>query len=78
MQTPYIAILSKSGKRSSRLYVYIAASTHVTCGRKTLQMYGFPIQTYGRHSMVHIHIIKGVNKKSIQIKLSFEPFCVPI
>ena len=46
---PYITILRKSSKRSSRSYVCVATPTHVTRGRKTLQTYGFTIQTYGKY-----------------------------
>ena len=42
------AILSKSGN-GRHVYVRVATPTHATRGRKTLKVYGFPIQTYGKH-----------------------------
>ena len=47
------SILSKSGKDYHVYYVSMATLTDVMHGYKTLQMYGFPIQSHGKHSRVH-------------------------
>ena len=46
-RAPYIAVLSKSGK-GRHVDMRVIMPTHVARGRKTLQTYGFPIQTYGK------------------------------
>ena len=51
-QAPYTAVLSKSGE-DRHIHVCVTTPTHIARGRKTLQMYGFPIQTYGKTSKCH-------------------------
>ena len=46
------AILCKSGN-GRHPYSARDHAHHVTRGRKTLQMHGFPIQTYGKISKCH-------------------------
>ena len=52
---PYSAVLSKSGKgRQSNVrdgYSLLLRVFHVARGRKTLQMYGFPVQAWGNSNI---------------------------
>ena len=45
-------ILRKLGN-GRQVYVRVATPTHVPRGRITLQMHGFPMPTYGKHSRWH-------------------------
>ena len=47
------AVLCKLGN-GHHVYGTHGHAHHVEHGRKTLQMHGFPIQTYGKHSRGHI------------------------
>ena len=45
---------SHAHSRNAYGIVKLPGCTYVTRGRETLQMHGFPVQTYGRHSKCHI------------------------
>ena len=50
----------------------------VVRGRITLQTYGFPIQTYGKHSRGHISYLKVKIKIPLVQNSSFCSFCMHI
>ena len=56
------------GKGSSFTYTWAA----------TLQMNGFPVQTYRRHPECHIFNLKVSIKNPALTSSSFDPFCMPI
>ena len=62
----YRAILSKSGKDS---HIHGATPTHVTHGHKTLQMHGFPIQTW-ENTLGGISLIQS-RESTIPTRVSF-------
>ena len=51
---------------------------HVERGRKTLQMHGFPIQTYGKTLKCNNFNSKAWIKNPFRQISSFDPFSVPI
>ena len=69
------AILCKLGN-GRHIILTCGHAHHVERGHKTLQMCGFPIQTYGKTLKCN-NFNSDVNQKSLQIS-SFDPFCVPI